>query len=76
MSEELFEKANQLFLDECYSEALEYFNQAIQKEEKDEYFVNRSACHQKMGNKKEALNDAEKSLSLNNQNPKAYFRKG
>eukprot|EP01091_Cochliopodium_minus_P001145 TRINITY_DN1101_c0_g1_i1.p1 TRINITY_DN1101_c0_g1~~TRINITY_DN1101_c0_g1_i1.p1 ORF type:complete len:350 (+),score=119.16 TRINITY_DN1101_c0_g1_i1:45-1094(+) len=71
-----FQRANELFVDESYSEALEFYNKAINNQEKDEFYVNRSNCHQKLGNKKEALEDANKSLQLNPQNSKAHFRKG
>ncbi len=46
---ESFQKANALFVDEMYQEALGFYDQAVQSEPQNaEYYVKRSACLTKL----------------------------
>eukprot|EP01113_Clastostelium_recurvatum_P005280 TRINITY_DN12358_c0_g1_i5.p1 TRINITY_DN12358_c0_g1~~TRINITY_DN12358_c0_g1_i5.p1 ORF type:complete len:368 (+),score=133.71 TRINITY_DN12358_c0_g1_i5:45-1106(+) len=71
------QKANSLFVDENYAEALTHYNAAVEAEPKSgEAFLKRSLCHTKLNNFLDAVEDANKAIALDPNNGKAYLRKG
>jgi len=75
--EEALKKANSLYVDEHFKEALEYYSLAVELEEKEvEAYLKRSLCHTKLENFTDALADAQKAIGLQPNNSKAYLRKG
>eukprot|EP01096_Ripella_sp_DP13-Kostka_P014285 TRINITY_DN6409_c0_g1_i1.p1 TRINITY_DN6409_c0_g1~~TRINITY_DN6409_c0_g1_i1.p1 ORF type:complete len:153 (+),score=53.98 TRINITY_DN6409_c0_g1_i1:78-536(+) len=74
---ESFQKANALFVDEMYQEALGFYDQAIQSEPQNaEYYVKRSACLTKLKKYTKASEDAKIALSIDPKNILAHLRKG
>uniref|UniRef100_A0A1A9X5S2 Stress-induced-phosphoprotein 1 n=1 Tax=Glossina brevipalpis TaxID=37001 RepID=A0A1A9X5S2_9MUSC len=74
---ELKEKGNQALNAEKYQEAIEAYTEAILLDDKNYVlFSNRSAAYAKAGKFSEALEDAEKTISLNPTWAKGYSRKG
>jgi tetratricopeptide (TPR) repeat protein len=54
-----------------------WFHQAIMLDPADAtLYSNRSFCHLKIGEKKDALDDANACISLRPEWPKGYYRKG
>ncbi|KAL3879102.1 hypothetical protein ACJMK2_031415 [Sinanodonta woodiana] len=77
MASELFSQANAEFVDENYEKALHLYSKAIEIDgEKDDYYSSRSHAYLKLERYQEAAADADKAISLNNRNTKAYIRKG
>lgn len=69
--------ANSLFVDEIYESALENYNKAIELNQSNaEFYEKRAACHIKLENYKQAIEDSEKSLKLNSEQVMSYLRKG
>jgi len=76
---EAYQQACSLFVDEQYEEALRLFSLAIEAAKDQqvvEYYIKRSACHYKLKNFTEALEDANSAISRDQTNAKAFFRKG
>eukprot|EP01121_Diplochlamys_sp_Union-15-3_P021896 TRINITY_DN9115_c0_g1_i1.p1 TRINITY_DN9115_c0_g1~~TRINITY_DN9115_c0_g1_i1.p1 ORF type:complete len:392 (+),score=86.54 TRINITY_DN9115_c0_g1_i1:85-1260(+) len=72
-----FTKANSLFVDEQYEDALENYGMAIELDNNvSDYFVKRSFCHYKLKNYTDAVDDANKAIKLEPTNATAYLRKG
>jgi len=76
-AEAFFEKANNLFVDENFDEALDNYNKAIAADpNKVDYYVKRAACHVKLNLFTDAITDANTALKLQPNNANAYLRKG
>jgi len=76
-AEAFFEKANNLFVNENFDEALDSYNKAIDADpNKVDYYVNRAACHVKLNLFTDAITDANTALKLQPNNANAYLRKG
>jgi stress-induced-phosphoprotein 1 len=76
-ADELKNKGNSALQSEKYDEAINFYSQAIELEPSNHIlFSNRSAAYAKTGKFKESLDDAEKTISLKNDWPKGYSRKG
>eukprot|EP00743_Colponemidia_sp_Colp-15_P001974 GILK01002147.1.p2 GENE.GILK01002147.1~~GILK01002147.1.p2 ORF type:complete len:279 (-),score=49.29 GILK01002147.1:2189-2974(-) len=76
-AESAFGAANAFFVDENFDEAITHYTLAIQLDDKkDIFFVNRAAANIKIGNYTDALADANSALSLDNNNSRAFYRKG
>jgi len=76
-AEACYEKANALFVDENFDEALDNYNRAIDLDpSKADYYVKRAACHIKLGLFTDAITDANAALKLQPNNANAYLRKG
>ncbi|XP_023175303.1 stress-induced-phosphoprotein 1 [Drosophila hydei] len=74
---ELKEKGNTALNAEKFDEAIAAYTEAIALDAKNHVlYSNRSAAYSKAGRFKEALEDAEKTISLNPSWPKGYSRKG
>ncbi|XP_064540943.1 stress-induced-phosphoprotein 1 [Drosophila montana] len=74
---ELKEKGNTALNAEKFDEAIAAYTEAIALDAKNHVlFSNRSAAFAKAGKFREALEDAEKTISLNPTWPKGYSRKG
>lgn len=74
---ELKEKGNQALNAEKYDDAIAAYTEAIALDDKNHVlFSNRSAAYAKAGNFTKALEDAEKTITLNPTWPKGYSRKG
>jgi len=80
MASEAYHQACSLFVDEQYEEALRSFTTAIElgatSPQLSEYLVKRSACHHKLKNYTQAVEDVNRAIDLDPKNAKAYFRKG
>eukprot|EP01102_Stenamoeba_stenopodia_P022891 TRINITY_DN9703_c0_g1_i1.p1 TRINITY_DN9703_c0_g1~~TRINITY_DN9703_c0_g1_i1.p1 ORF type:complete len:361 (+),score=98.62 TRINITY_DN9703_c0_g1_i1:161-1243(+) len=76
MADALFNEGNSLFVDENYEEALDKYTKAIEAQPKVEFFLKRSACHAKLKNFTDALDDANAAIRLDPQNPQGYMKKG
>ena len=72
-----FDKSKQLIKEEKYEEALDYLNKAIKTYPNDSrFYSNRSLTYIFLSKFNEALEDAEKSISLNPEKVFAYYYKG
>lgn len=68
---------NKAFTEEKFEEALDYFTKAIELNPNDHVFYsNRSGCYASLKNYQEALNDANKCISIKPDWAKGYTRKG
>lgn len=89
MAQKLVSEANSLFVDECYEDALEKFNEAIKLDSTvSDYFSKRSNCRLKledylgktsgtlMTHHTGAMQDAVTACKLDPRCPVAKFRKG
>jgi stress-induced-phosphoprotein 1 len=75
--EELKLKGNDSLNNENYDEAIKFYTQAIDLDSSNHIlFSNRSAAFIQKEMFVEALNDSLKTISLKNEWPKGYFRKG
>ncbi len=73
---EFKDKANELFKAQNYSQALEFYNKAVEAESYNHvHYSNRSACYFKLQNYQAALADAEKCISIKEDWGKGYQRK-
>lgn len=76
-SEELKAKGNAALQAEKFTEAIQFYTEAIEKDPSNHIlFSNRSAAYAKTNNYDQALKDAEKTISLKSDWPKGYSRKG
>eukprot|EP01118_Nematostelium_gracile_P019681 TRINITY_DN921_c0_g1_i1.p1 TRINITY_DN921_c0_g1~~TRINITY_DN921_c0_g1_i1.p1 ORF type:complete len:378 (-),score=107.77 TRINITY_DN921_c0_g1_i1:122-1171(-) len=75
-AEEALKSANSLFVEENFEEALKFYDRAIQSEPNVDSFLKRSTCHYKLENFTDALDDANSAIKLDQNNSKAYVRKG
>jgi stress-induced-phosphoprotein 1 len=76
-ADELKAKGNAALQSEKYDEAVKYYTEAIQVDPSNHIlYSNRSAAYAKTGKYNESLQDAEKTISLKNDWPKGYSRKG
>jgi suppressor of G2 allele of SKP1 len=76
-AEDALKKANSLFVDENFEDALEQYNLAIELDAKNiDAYLKRSQCNTKLKNFTDALADANKAITLGPNNAKAFFRKG
>ncbi|KAJ2950290.1 hypothetical protein O0L34_g11655 [Tuta absoluta] len=74
---QLKEKGNAALASEQFDQAIKCYTEAIALDPKNHVlFSNRSAAHAKAGNYAAALEDAEKTVSLNSTWSKGYSRKG
>jgi suppressor of G2 allele of SKP1 len=77
MSQKLIEEGNDLFVDEEYDTALAKYNEAIARDPQNvNAFVKRSACHFRLNQFTESLNDANTAIRINPKAEKPYYRKG
>lgn len=73
----LFNSANTYFVNEEYQEAVKHYTCAIAlQDDVADYFVHKAAAHLKLGQMKDALEDAEKALKLSPNHHVALQRKG
>jgi tetratricopeptide (TPR) repeat protein/S1-C subfamily serine protease len=72
----LNEKANALGKLEKYSESIKIFNEIVKREEKAWAYNNRGAIKSNYGDKKGAILDYDKAISINPQYVNAYFNRG
>eukprot|EP00298_Acanthocystis_sp_HF-20_P010379 c18825_g1_i1.p1 GENE.c18825_g1_i1~~c18825_g1_i1.p1 ORF type:complete len:355 (+),score=153.51 c18825_g1_i1:16-1080(+) len=73
----LLAKANGLFVDEEYDDALELYNEAaLLPEATPEVYAKRSMCHAKLENWEDVLNDCDKYLEKVPDDTKVLLRKG
>lgn len=71
------EKGNDEFRKGDFAKAIENYTYATEMDPKNPvYFTNRSMCYFKMGEHAKSLRDAEKSIKLNNNWVKGYYRAG
>ena len=71
------DKGNSLVKEKKYKEALDCYTKAIEIDPNDPIlYSNRSAMHLNLSEFDEAINDAEKAISLKPDYAKAYLRKG
>ena len=76
-AKEFKEKGNKYVKEKKYKEALDCYSEAIKLEPNDPIlYSNRSAMHSNLSEFKEALEDAEKAISIKSDYAKAYLRKG
>lgn len=79
-AEQALLKANSLFVDENFEEALQHYNLAIELDNQNvESYLKRSVCLHKLGKFTESLADANSAIKLNPDTSflsKAYLRKG
>jgi len=70
-------RANELFVDEEYEEALKYYTTAIEETpDRSDYYTKRAACYLKLNKHINALQDANKAIELDPKNSNAHLRKG
>lgn len=77
----LYDEANELLLNDQFDNALKLFSEEIAKETNSpstvyKCHVGSAQAHLKLNNYKAALEDAEKALSLDTSDSKAFFKKG
>ena len=75
------EKANEVFKNGKYQEAIELYTKLLEIDPSNKNFnstihANRALCYQKLNNMMEALKDINKSITLNENYIKAYMRRG
>eukprot|EP00299_Pterocystis_sp_00344_P020113 c98_g1_i2.p1 GENE.c98_g1_i2~~c98_g1_i2.p1 ORF type:complete len:380 (+),score=93.83 c98_g1_i2:26-1141(+) len=71
------DRANALFVDEEFTEALSEYTLELQTNGLNaDVLLKRSACYQKLGNLKDAINDCDNALALDPTHKKASLRKG
>ncbi|CAF3007156.1 unnamed protein product [Rotaria socialis] len=82
MSKQAFEEANEVFVDDRYEEAYELYTKALTNDDKtDSHFTSkvlsaRAQCALKLKTFSDALNDSNNAIQLDENNIKAYLRKG
>lgn len=75
LAEEKKESGNHLYKFKNYKGALAMYEEAIKLcPENASYYGNRSACYMMLGMYKKALEDAQKSVALDNNFTKGYIR--
>ncbi|XP_059485534.1 stress-induced-phosphoprotein 1 [Neocloeon triangulifer] len=73
----LKEKGNAALADEKFTDAIDFYTRAIELDPSNHVlYSNRSAAHAKAGQHFQALEDAQKTVSLKPDWPKGYSRKG
>jgi len=81
-SSKLYEEAYDLMLNDQFDQALEIYSLAIEKCDKSDkstlynYYIGRSQAYLKLNKNQEALSDAEAAFALNNEDSRAYLKKG
>jgi F-box/TPR repeat protein Pof3 len=70
------EQARVAYRRKDYAKALELFNRAIGRSPSLQLYDHRAACHERLGDFKEALKDAKKSIQLAREDPTGYVRAG
>lgn len=76
-SQRFFRSFSDALIDEDPQAALEELTKALaQKPDDAQYYCQRAYCHILLGNYRDAVADAKKSLELNPNNPTAVLRKG
>jgi suppressor of G2 allele of SKP1 len=76
-SSDIFSSANSLFVDEDFERALERYNEAIEMDPNvADFYEKRSACHLKLENNTDAIDDANTAIKLNPKSATAYLRRG
>jgi len=74
---ELKNKANKFYGSQELKEALQWYNKAFEKDPNDHLVLcNRSITHLKLGNHREALEDADLAVALRPDYAKGHFRRG
>lgn len=77
MAKENFSLGNEAFVDEDYEISIARYSEAIKlSPQRANYYLKRAAAYSKLGKHKEAIEDADESLQLNERNDKAFLRKG
>ncbi|UJR20712.1 hypothetical protein I4U23_023834 [Adineta vaga] len=82
MSKQIFEEANEAFVDDKYEQAHELYTKALENDEKNDnpftskVLAARAQCALKMKRYTDALNDSNNAIQLDGANIKAYLRKG
>ncbi|CAF3405495.1 unnamed protein product [Rotaria sp. Silwood1] len=82
MSKQVFEEANEAFVDDKYEEAYKLYTKALTDDDKsDGHFTSkvlaaRAQCALKLKKYADALNDSNTAIELDEKNIKAYLRKG
>jgi len=77
MAQECFSQGNEAFVDEDYNVAIARYSEAIKlSPQSAKYYLKRAAAYAKVDKHKDAVEDAEKSLKVDEKNDKAFFRKG
>ncbi|CAF0778788.1 unnamed protein product [Rotaria sordida] len=82
MSKQVFEQANEAFVDEKYEEAHEFYTKALVNDDKTDHrftskiLASRAQCSLKLKNYADALKDSNDAIQLDETNIKAYIRKG
>lgn len=59
-----------------YKKAIEYFDRAIGRSPSVQLLDNRAACYEKLGEYKDALADAKKTIQLHREDAVGYLRAG
>lgn len=71
------DKGNQYFKEKNYEKAIENYTYATEIDPKNHvYYTNRALCYASMQRWDKSLRDAEKSISLNKDWTKGWYRKG
>ncbi|CAF1095627.1 unnamed protein product [Adineta steineri] len=82
MSKEVFEEANEAFVDDRYDQAYELYTKALDSDDKtntqftSKVLAARAQCLLKSKKYADALNDSNNAIQLDETNIKAYLRKG
>ncbi len=72
-----FHKANSLFIDENYDEALRAYDEAVNLEPTNsEILLKRAICNFKLENWTDSLADANTVIKISPSDARGYFRKG
>ncbi|KLI58556.1 tetratricopeptide repeat protein [Brachyspira hyodysenteriae] len=77
MTEELKTKIHKLILEKKFTEIIKLCDEAIEKDDKDEYaYFIRANCYFDLKNYDMVIENLNKSIELNPNNEKAYFNRG
>ena len=74
-------KANEIFKQKKYEEAIEEYNKVLEFDPQNKKFnslilANRALCYQKLNKNKEALHDSNQSIKLNPYYARGYIKRG
>jgi len=74
--DQVFKDANAAFVDEDFDDAYDLYTQCIEMTPTPDAYVNRAHTNMKLGQFKQAVQDADAALALDNSFGKAFLRKG